>query len=421
MRNVNPGIHDESAFGLFDRWLAEQEQQANDVAERAPSSTTGSTAHLKAVPEPVEEIDLHDQVPADRSGSADDTGTGTVAEPLVADPSVATPTARADSAPPDATMTPAPRLPDAEARIEALLKSLGERRADAPREARQGPPVPRTTTAAVPPAGPQAPAPTRTPEVKVQPEVKVRPEANVQPEVQPDEPESAEVEIEQDDDPAPAAASIAAPVPSPAPVSVPVAQPGEPETAGRSTTSTTKMLLTRGAAAIARRREARAEQAAERRLQEPPAPAPQFPMVVEFAPRKGTQRVLGLVLLVTATATAFAGLEAYQERTTVTIGIAGTLAGLTLIIWATRASAVVAKLTVRMGQLEVVANGALHRFDLTSHYTVVDVVGRPGSGGWKVIFHRRGMAPFVVDASMVDPHAFMPVFEFYRPDPVDQF
>ena len=383
MRNVNPGIHDESAFGLFDRWLAEQEQQANDVAERAPSSTTGSTAHLKAVPEPVEQIDPHDDsVSSDQSGSADDTdsdtGPGTAAEPPVADPAVAAPAARADSAPPDATTRPAPRLPDAEARIEALLKSLGERRADVPREPRQGPPVPRTTTTPAPPAAPRAPAPTRAPEAKVQPEVEVQPAPA-------DEPESTDV-----------------------------------ETTTTSTTSTTKMLLTRGAATIARRREARAEKAAERRLN-PPAPVPQIPMVVEFAPRKGTQRVLGLVLLVTATATAFAGLEAYQERTTVTIGIAGTLAGLTLIIWATRASAVVAKLTVRMGQLEVVANGALHRFDLTSHYTVVDVVGRPGSGGWKVIFHRRGMAPFVVDASMVDPHAFMTVFEHYRPDPVDLF
>ena len=393
MRNVNPGIHDESAFGLFDRWLAEQEQQASDVAERAPASTTGPAAHLKAVPEPVDESAPEAESPVAESA---------VSSPATADETSNTAGPQTDSQ----TNTQAPgktsaaRLPDAEARIEALLKSLGERRADAPREPRQGPPRPAASTG---PARQTAPAQaTATP-----PATASRPDAEA-PEQEAHEP--AADQFEQYD------AQVAPPQPEP------TADPVETSsTPTRSTSSTTKMLLTRGAAALARRREVRAARTAERLLQEPAAQVPSFPMVVEFAPRKGTQRVLGLLLLMTGTAAGISGWTAYQDQTTVAIGIAGTLTGLTAIIWATRASSVVAKLSVRMGQLEVVSNGALHRFDLTSHYTVVDVVGRPGSGSWKVIFHRRGMGPFVIDSSMVDPHAFMWVFEHYRPDPIDQF
>lgn len=413
MRNVNPGIHDESAFGLFDRWLAEQEQQANDVAERAPMTTNGS-AHLKAVPEPAEDITPADISPADEELSSDETQPADESEPdtetestsgspAIA-PTLTSPAAPADSAVPSAGPTQAARLPDAEARIEALLKSLGERRADTPREPRQGPP----STPALPAAEVALPPePTVDP---VEPEVdqgeQVAEQAHVQPGMHETLTPEPEIEIETPSEPT-ASTTI----------------PADPAATGttRSTSSTTKMLLTRGAAAVARRREARAAKAADRRLQEPPAQAPPFPTVVEFAPRKGTKRVLGALLLIALTATGISGWSAYQDQTTTAIGIAGTLAGLTAIIWATRAGSVVAKLTVRMGQLEVVSNGALHRFDLTSHYTVVDVVGRPGSGSWKVIFHRRGMAPFVVDASMVDPHAFMWVFDHYRPDPIDQF
>lgn len=419
MRNVNPGIHDESAFGLFDRWLAEQEQQANDVAERAPGSGTGSPARLKAVPEPVEET-----APADEGASADesepehadetespagpgaDTAPAAVEAPpapTAAPAAVEAPAAPAAAAAPNAPT--APRLPDAEARIEALLRSLGERRADGPREPRQGPPTSRAASAQPPSPGPEVAArenPQSAPETRLEPE----PESE-------QEPEPTYDEFERYDDQPDGHETQ--------PSALPVEASSSPTRTTRSTSSTTKMLLTSGAAALSRVREARAAKAADRRLQEPPAQEPPFPMVVEFAPRKGTKRLLGLLLLITATATGVSGWTAFQDQTTTAIGIAGTLAGLTAIIWATRAGSVVARLAVRMGQLEVVSNGALHRFDLTSHYTVVDVIGRPGSGGWKVIFHRRGMSPFVIDSSMVDPHAFMWVFNHYRPDPVDQF
>ena len=44
-----------------------------------------------------------------------------------------------------------------------------------------------------------------------------------------------------------------------------------------------------------------------------------------------------------------------------------------------------------------------------------EVVGRPRDRDWKVLFLRRGMDPFVIDASMVDPEHFMKVLRQHRP------
>ena len=55
-------------------------------------------------------------------------------------------------------------------------------------------------------------------------------------------------------------------------------------------------------------------------------------------------------------------------------------------------------------------------FDLASVYTPVEVHGTPGRHGWKVVFLRRGMTPFVVDRTMVDPDDFMRVLSFFRPN-----
>jgi hypothetical protein len=41
---------------------------------------------------------------------------------------------------------------------------------------------------------------------------------------------------------------------------------------------------------------------------------------------------------------------------------------------------------------------------------------RPGLPGWKVIIEQRDQDPFVINAAMVDPRAFMRVLRYYRPD-----
>jgi hypothetical protein len=81
-----------------------------------------------------------------------------------------------------------------------------------------------------------------------------------------------------------------------------------------------------------------------------------------------------------------------------------------------RAGAPTTRLSVKSGQLEILGGGGRYVFDLASHYTPIEVVGKPGARGWKVLFLRRSMTPYVVDASMVDPEHFMRVLREYRPE-----
>lgn len=137
---------------------------------------------------------------------------------------------------------------------------------------------------------------------------------------------------------------------------------------------------------------------------------------VEFAPRNGTRRLVGLLLLVALAATAFAGYAANRAPSTLNLGLAATLGVLTLVIWAVRAGSSIAHLSVKRGQLEILRGGGRNVFDLSSRYTPIEVVGHPGERGWKVLFLRRSMSPFVIDSSMVDPVEFMTVLRTYRPE-----
>ncbi|WP_435742404.1 hypothetical protein [Nocardioides sp. SYSU DS0663] len=149
-----------------------------------------------------------------------------------------------------------------------------------------------------------------------------------------------------------------------------------------------------------------------------PAGAPTAPESgnAVFAPRTGARRLVGLVLLLAAGATAGAAYVAHDRRTTFAVGIAVTLGVLTLLVWAVRASWPTTRLSVTAGQLEVLRGGGRFVFDLRSSYTPIEVVGQPGERGWKVLFHRRSMAPFVIDSSMVDPEEFMRILRHHRPD-----
>ena len=112
--------------------------------------------------------------------------------------------------------------------------------------------------------------------------------------------------------------------------------------------------------------------------------------------------------------TAYLARAAYREPDQTSIAIAAIAAFATAVIWAIRATTVT-RLTVRNGQLEVARDGRPHAFDLTSAYTPVEFVGTPGERGWKALFVRRGMPPFVLTSSVVDPEEFTRVVRFYRP------
>ncbi|GAB2974082.1 hypothetical protein [Nocardioides montaniterrae] len=58
-----------------------------------------------------------------------------------------------------------------------------------------------------------------------------------------------------------------------------------------------------------------------------------------------------------------------------------------------------------------------NRFDVRSPATVVREVGRPGDADWRLEFDRKGMEPYVINASMVpDPTDFMAQVRQWRAD-----
>jgi hypothetical protein len=148
--------------------------------------------------------------------------------------------------------------------------------------------------------------------------------------------------------------------------------------------------------------------------------AHEMPGVYQFAPKRSSRRLLTLCMVAGVAASAFFVRSAVEAKDTPSIGLAAIVVLATAMLWAIRAGATLTRLTVRQGQLEVFRQGERLVFDMASDYTVIEVHGRPGSKGWKVLFPRRGMAPFAIDASMVDPDDFMRVLRFFRPNLVQR-
>lgn len=136
---------------------------------------------------------------------------------------------------------------------------------------------------------------------------------------------------------------------------------------------------------------------------------------VEFKPKKGPRLVMGTVLVLVLLATAGAGYLAYERPSPVTIGIAATLVVLLLVVWAVRAGTPLTRMAVKGGLLDIKQGGLHVKFDLSSHYTPIEVQGTPGQRDWRVLFGRGTLPAFVVDSTMVDPHHFMDVLARYRP------
>lgn len=156
--------------------------------------------------------------------------------------------------------------------------------------------------------------------------------------------------------------------------------------------------------------------APERPRRREPAPAPAGRTTdVEFAPRVLARRVTGLLLLVMLPLSVAAAYLAYDDPRTLTVGVAGTLVVLTLALYGVRVGATPTRLAIRSGQLEVVRGSSREIFDLTSRFTRLEVVGRPGRPGWKVLLARFGRDPLVIDSSVVDPVAFTAALERHRP------
>jgi hypothetical protein len=150
-----------------------------------------------------------------------------------------------------------------------------------------------------------------------------------------------------------------------------------------------------------------------RKAKQPAEPEP--PVRMTFAPRTKARTAVAIGTLLAAAAAVLGTYVATREQDSPSIGIAVTLWILTGIIWAVHSGTSVTRLSVRGGQLQVIQHGVRTTIDLTSTYTPVEVHGRPGRHGWRVVFRRRDMTPFVIDHSMVDPNEFMRVLRYYRP------
>jgi hypothetical protein len=139
-------------------------------------------------------------------------------------------------------------------------------------------------------------------------------------------------------------------------------------------------------------------------------------MNATFTPGTGVRRAMGLVLLTTLGATGPAAWFAATEPSTGTIGIAGTLGLLSLVVWGVRAGSAKTTVVVRRGRLEVRRDDALDSVDLASRFTPVQIVGRPGHRGWKVLIERPDLPVLRIDGSLVDPRDFTDLLLRLRPD-----
>lgn len=137
---------------------------------------------------------------------------------------------------------------------------------------------------------------------------------------------------------------------------------------------------------------------------------------VDFPVRGGARRVLALVLLVCVTATGAMAYVASQERDPASIGIAGVLGFLTLVVWAVRAGCTTTQLSLRRGQLTIRRAGHVELIDIGSHHTPIAIVGEPGHRRWTVLLERPGLPLVVINASMVDPHWFTSALYRLRPE-----
>lgn len=137
---------------------------------------------------------------------------------------------------------------------------------------------------------------------------------------------------------------------------------------------------------------------------------------VDFPVRGGARRVLSVVLLLTLAGTGALGYVAAQDRTPTSIGLAGVLGFLTLMVWAVRAGCTTTRLTLRRGQLSITRAGRTELVDIASHHTPIAIVGEPGHRRWTVLLERPGLPLVVINKSMVDPHWFTSALYRLRPE-----
>lgn len=142
--------------------------------------------------------------------------------------------------------------------------------------------------------------------------------------------------------------------------------------------------------------------------------APVTAAPVDLSLQTGSRRVVGFLLFAAAVLAVLQAAVAYADPGVVTLGLAVVLAALTVAAWRSWAGRSPTTVVLVGSSLELVRDGGRHVFDLADPRLPVDVVGLVGDKSWRVEFYRRGMAPYVLDATMVDPTDFLRVLHRHR-------
>lgn len=128
-------------------------------------------------------------------------------------------------------------------------------------------------------------------------------------------------------------------------------------------------------------------------------------------------RVLSLVLGATAVVAGMVAVLALLNHTLFSpFGIVVVLLTIGLAWAALRTRVEPVEVSVVRGMIYVTKGESTHRFDLRSASTEVEQVGRPGDADWQLRIPRKGLDPFVIDASMVDPEDFVAQLRQWRPE-----
>lgn len=138
------------------------------------------------------------------------------------------------------------------------------------------------------------------------------------------------------------------------------------------------------------------------------------PRVIDLGLEPGARRITGFLLFAILVVLVLAASVAYGDPGPGTLGLALGLLAALVAVWRLRGRRRPATVVATGSRLVIERDGGRHVFDLAARSHPVDVIGLPGDRSWRVLFHRRGMGPYVVDASMVDPTAFMRVLHAHR-------
>ena len=115
-------------------------------------------------------------------------------------------------------------------------------------------------------------------------------------------------------------------------------------------------------------------------------------------------------------AAGFAVLLGLDGRLLTPAGVVATVLAVGLALLVLRSRGRSARVWMEGATVNVQRGPDQYRFDLSNANTRLEMVGEPGHRGWKLLFLRRGMSPFEIDAGMVDPAAFTEAVRRWRPE-----